>query len=56
MFWLGVRPPQPSRNLGGPRGKGLRVGKAEPTLTFPEQSLLEELALDWENVGIFAGS
>lgn len=56
MFWLGVRPPQPSGNLGGSGGEGLRVGKAEPTLTFPEQSLLEELALDWEKVGIFAGS
>lgn len=56
MFWLGVRPPQPSRNLAGSGVEGLRVGKVEPTLTYPEQSLLEELALDWEKVGIFAGS
>lgn len=40
----------------GTCGEGRRAGRAEPTLTFLEQSLLEELSLDWEKLGIFSGS
>lgn len=47
---LGHRGLQKSR---GPGGEGLRAETAEPTLTFPEQPLLEALSLDWENSGRF---